>query len=133
MFGTLKGKGDRLLAGVPGAGEPVSGLIFPHVSTDSDYWTGIVVLNTGFGPCALTVEALDNSGTVLQTETPVNPLQPNEKWVLLAKDIFSGGIPAGTTQIRVHGNEPMVGFELWGNLVPQQDYISGISAIPIVE
>ncbi|MCK5878634.1 MAG: M36 family metallopeptidase, partial [Holophagae bacterium] len=133
LFGTLKGKGDRLLAGVPGAGEPVSGLIFPHVSTDSDYWTGIVVLNTGFGPCALTVEALDNSGTVLQTETPVNPLQPNEKWVLLAKDIFSGGIPAGTTQIRVHGNEPMVGFELWGNLVPQQDYISGISAIPIVE
>ncbi|NOY21885.1 MAG: hypothetical protein GXO70_00020 [Acidobacteria bacterium] len=132
LFGTLEGKGDRLLAGVPGASEPVTGLIFPHVSNDPDYWTGIAVLNTGSTSCTLTVEALDNSGTVLQTENPVDLLQPNEKWVLLAKDIFTGGLPVGTTQIRVHGDEPMVGFELWGNLMPQQDYISGISAIPIV-
>ncbi len=132
LFGTLEGKGDRLLAGVPGASDPVTGLVFPHVSDDPGYWTGIAVLNTGATPCTLTVEALDNSGTVLQTENPVDLLQPNEKWVLLAKDIFTGGVPVGTTQIRVHGDEPMVGFELWGNLVPQQDYISGISAMPIV-
>ena len=130
LFGTLEGKGERLLAGVAGAGNPETGLIFPHVSNDPDYWTGIAVLNTGTGPCTLTVDALDDSGSVLKSESLTSLLQENEKWVLLAKDIFSDGLPAGTTQIRVHGDQPLVGFELWGNLFPEQDYISGISAIP---
>jgi hypothetical protein len=132
LFGTLEEKGDRLLAGVPGLSEASTGLIFPHISTDPDFWTGIAVLNTGSAPISLTVEALDDSGTVLQSENPSDFLIPNEKWVLLARDIFAGGIPAGTSQIRVHGNQPMVGFELWGNSVPEQDYMSGISAFPIV-
>ncbi len=131
LFGTLEEKGDRLLAGVPGLSEASTGLIFPHISTDPDFWTGIAVLNTGSAPISLTVEALDDSGTVLQSENP-SDLKPNEKWVILAGDIFASGIPAGTSQIRVHGNQPMVGFELWGNSVPEQDYMSGISAFPIV-
>ncbi len=133
LFGTLEEKGNRLLAGVKGIRQPATGLIFPHVSADPDFWTGIAILNPGSVPATFTINALDNAGNVLQTENSLEPLQPDRKLVFLAKDIFSGGIPADTTQIRIFSDQPILGFELWGNLVPEQDYISGISAIPVVD
>ncbi|NOZ12783.1 MAG: hypothetical protein GXO69_03930 [Acidobacteria bacterium] len=128
LFGTLEQKGDRLLAGVQGGTVPSTDLIFPHVTADPAYWTGIAFVNTAESPCSVTIDALNDSGDILMSLPLENPLNPNGKYVSVAADIFPGGLPEGTTQIRVHGDQTMVGFELWGNLNPRQDYISGMAA-----
>jgi len=74
---------------------------------------------------------MDDQGNVLATvvlpEIPVNG-----KWVSTARELFDGTLPDGCTQIQIHGDTELVGLQLWGNTVPQQDHLSGMLAFPVL-
>ena len=131
LFGTLPESGDRLLAGINAATEPSQGLLFPHIIVEPETWAGIAFVNTGNGPASCTAEALNDAGEVLLTQAIPEDVPVNGRMVSTARDLFGGSVPEGTTQIRVSSNSYLVGFHLWGNLLPQQDYLSGMLAIPL--
>ncbi len=130
LFGTLESQGRRLLAGLNSPIEGYKELIFPHVESNDNYWTGIAFVNIAGDNATVTATAYDNDGKELLTTTISNSFKPNEKYVNTVKNMFNGEVPEGTTYIKVSSTSNIVGFELWGNLTPEQDYISGMLAIP---
>ncbi len=130
LFGTLESQGRRLLAGLNSPIEGHKELIFPHVESNENYWTGIAFVNIGEENATVTATAYDNDGKELLTITISDSFKPNEKYVNTVKNMFNSQVPDGTTYIKVSSTSNIVGFELWGNLTPEQDYISGMLAIP---
>ena len=130
LFGTLESKGRRLLAGLNCPVEGYKILVFPHVESNIDFWTGIAFVNISDQSATITVTAYNNEGKNLGSVQISDSFKPNQKYVSTVKDLFGGNVPEGTTYIKVSSSEKIVGFELWGNLNPQQDYISGMLAIP---
>ncbi|NOZ12782.1 MAG: hypothetical protein GXO69_03925 [Acidobacteria bacterium] len=135
LFGTLDDAGYRLLAGInaPSGGELK--LLYPHVDSSDDFWTGVAAVNIGTETASVTASAYDNTGKLLKTITISDSLAPNQKIVNTVKAFFTNdsddGPPAGTTMVVLESTQPIVGFELWGNLTPEQDYISGMLATPL--
>ena len=130
LFGTLESQGRRLLAGLNSPIEGYKELIFPHIESNDNYWTGIAFVNIGEDNATVTVTAYDNEGKELLIKTISNSFKPNEKYVNTVKNMFDNEVPEGTTYLKVSSTSNIVGFELWGNLTPEQDYISGMLAIP---
>ena len=130
LFGTLESVGRRLLAGINSPIEGYNKLIFPHVESNSDFWTGIAFVNISDETATIEVTAYDNDGKELKTFTLSDSFSPNQKYVATVKSMFDNQVPEGTTYIKVSSTQNIVGFELWGNLTPEQDYISGMLAIP---
>ena len=135
LFGTLDDAGYRLLAGInaPSSGEVK--LLYPHVDSSADFWTGVAAVNIGTEAAVVSAVAYDNSGKLLKTITISDNLAPNQKIVNTVKAFFTDdsndGPPEGTTMVMLESTQPIVGFELWGNLTPEQDYISGMLATPL--
>ncbi len=135
LFGTLDDAGYRLLAGInaPATGELK--LLYPHVDSSDDFWTGVAAVNIGTEAAVVSAVAYDNSGKLLKTITISDNLVPNQKIVNTVKAFFTDdtndGPPDGTTMVILESTQPIVGFELWGNLTPEQDYISGMLATPL--
>ena len=131
LFGTLPDSGDRLLAGLNAATVTANTLLFPHVALTEETWAGIAFINAGDQPAVCSAKAMDDQGNVLATvvlpEIPVNG-----KWVSTARELFDGTLPDGCTQIQIHGDTELVGLQLWGNTVPQQDHLSGMLAFPVL-
>ncbi len=130
LFGTLESVGRRLLAGLNCPVEGHKQLVYPHVESNSDFWTGIVFVNIGQNNGIVEATAYNNEGKALKTIQISTLFKPGEKYVSTVKDMFNSQVPDGTTYIVVDSSENLVGFELWGNLTPEQDYISGMLAIP---
>ncbi len=130
LFGTLESQGRRLLAGLNCPIEGFKKLVFPHVESNSDFWTGIAFVNIDENNAKVEVSAYNDNGKELKTITISDNFKPNEKYVSTVKNMFDGNVPDGTTYLVVSSTQRIVGFELWGNLTPEQDYISGMLAPP---
>jgi len=135
LFGTLEEKGNRLLAGINAPGIGNKSLLYPHVESSDAFWTGIAAVNVGTEAATVTATAYDNTGKILKTITLSDNLVPNQKIVNTAKAFFTdsenSGPPENTSMIVLESDQPIVGFELWGNRTPEQDYISGMLATPV--
>ncbi len=130
LFGTLESQGRRLLAGLNAATEGYKELVFPHVQSNDNFWTGIAFVNIGNNTATVTATAYNNEGKELKTLTISESFNPNQKFVNTVKNMFNNEVPDGTTYIKVSSTQKIVGFEIWGNLTPEQDYISGMLAVP---
>ncbi len=130
LFGTLESQGRRLLAGLNSPIEGYKEIVFPHVQSNSDFWTGIAFVNISGHQTTVEASAYNDSGKLLKKITISDSFKPGEKYVSTVKDMFDNSVPDGTTYIKVSSGYRLVGFELWGNLTPEQDYISGMLAIP---
>lgn len=125
LFGTI-GENNRLLTGINGATGGSAGLLFPHVQVSEDFWTGITFVNVSDTDATVQLTAYGDDGTHLGDSDPF-VVAPNAKKVDVAQNFFTDNqIPEGTTHVVAWSDQPIVGFEIWGNLVPQQDYISGM-------
>ncbi len=130
LFGTQEDAGSRLLAGINGPARGYSALLYPHIESSTDFWTGIVVLNIGTSAGELVASAYDSGGKKLITQV-VNPsINPNQKLVTVVRDLFSVELPEQTAMIYLSCDQPIIGFELWGDLNPQ-NYMSGMLAEPM--
>lgn len=132
LFGTLDTAGYRLLAAINAPSVGSKSILYPHVESSDTFWTGIAAVNIGTAAGTVTATAYDNDGKMLKTITISDNLAPNEKIVNTAKVFFTdnenNGPPEGTTMVVFESDQPIVGFELWGNLTSQQDYLSGMLA-----
>ncbi len=130
LFGTLPSSGNRLLAAIHAPSKGFPALLYPHIESSDEFWTGLVALNTGDMTGELTATAYDESGKELLTEIVKADLMPKQKHVVLAGSVFSTGLPEGTATIVFSCDQPIIGFELWGDNNPQ-NYISGMLAEPM--
>lgn len=130
LFGT-HGEDARLLTGINAATEGAEGLLFAHVEVGENGWTGITFVNISELTATIRLEAYDNDGNNVG-DSPAFELAPYGKVVDLAQNFFDGDVlPTGATYVIAVSDQPILGFELWGNLIPRQDYISGMLASPI--
>ncbi len=137
LFGTLPEKGARLLSGINSVTNPSNTVLFPHILSGEDFWTGIAIINASQTDGTITLAAYSDDGNPLQS-VDLN-INHNEKKVFLVKDVFSGDVAEHTAYIIVSSSLPICGFELTGNLkaeengeiIQRQDYISGLTGISL--
>jgi hypothetical protein len=99
-------------AAVPLMVPPVSHFIYSHVAQDSNYFTGIVILNTNSEPATYTVDVYTKEGAL--TGSFSSQLQPGEK---ISKLLFEL-IPASAGQlggyIEITGDAPLTSIYMLG-------------------
>ena len=138
LFGTLPEKGARLLSGINAAEKGYLKLLFPHVESNSDFWTGIAFINVSDKNATVNLTAYDSSGNILDTKELAN-LSPGAKIVDTVKNLFGTDVSSQCAYIVAESDGEICGFELWGNLtatengetVLRQDYIAGLKAIGV--
>ncbi len=136
LFGTLPEKGARLLSGINAAERGYTKLLFPHVESSENFWTGIAFINISNKNVTVSLKAYNSRGDLLDTKE-ISNLNPGAKIVDTVKNIFGIEISNQCSYIIAESDGEICGFELWGNLtavengetVFRQDYISGVKAI----
>ncbi len=140
LFGTLPEEGARLLSGINAITSPSKKILFPHIQSDNDFWTGIAIINTSEYPSNITLYAYDNEGNLID-QMVFSDINPNAKEVFLVKNIFSQDTIENIGYIVAESDGNMCGFEISGNLtvtengqtVQRQDYIAGLEGINLEE
>lgn len=108
LFGTDDG---NQLAGYSVVNLATTSGVFPKLERSG--WTGIAVVNVGEGPATITLEARNDSGSVVASR--VLTLEPKAKEVLLAENFFPGQNMGSATYVRFTSDQPVVGFQLNGS------------------
>ena len=118
------------MVGVKIAKTASSRLLFPVVRVSEAEWTGLALVNTSPASTASVIyKAYSETGDLLATSGPVT-IPPFGKTVRLAESYFdSGTLPAGTTKLIMEGDQPCIGFELFG--YKDQTGLAGISAVTL--
>ena len=140
LFGTLPEKGARLLSGINAITKPSQKILFPHIESGEDFWTGIAIINPSQNQSNITLKAYDSEGNLLEEANFTN-INPNEKKVFLVKDIFTQQTVENIAYIIAESDGLMCGFEISGNqtaiengeTIERQDYIAGMEGISLNE
>ena len=140
LFGTLPDMGERLLSGINAITRPAQKILFPHIKSGDDFWTGIAVINASQSQSNITLKAYDNLGNLLEEANFTN-INSNEKKVFLVKDIFTQETTENTAYIIAESDGLICGFEISGNqtaiengeTIERQDYIAGMEGINLNE
>ncbi len=100
---------DSQMAGIQLNDRTSTILYFPHIHSDSEWWTGLVIYNPGNSSATLTITPYSATGTVL---TPQNVTVPAEsKYVGFVRDL---DLPADSAWLKVISTRQVTGFELFG-------------------
>jgi hypothetical protein len=97
------------MEGIPITDDTATTLYFPHLPSDSTWWTGIVAYNPSASACTLTITPYRPDGTVLTSIT--RSLAGNEKLSVLATGL---GLPADTGWVEINATSAVTGFALIG-------------------
>jgi photosystem II stability/assembly factor-like uncharacterized protein len=97
------------MEGIPVSDETATTLYYPHLPSDSTWWTGIVTYNPSASACTLTITPYRTEGTML---TPITrSLAGKEKLSVLASGL---GLPADTGWVEINATSAITGFALIG-------------------
>ena len=108
LFGTTA-QGGNYLSGILLRDLLTNVIYYPHVASDSTWWTGIVSYNPANAQCDLTVRPYRADGVALETQT--RQIGPRSKFIGGADSL---GLPEGTAWFSVEASNPVTGFELFG-------------------
>jgi len=104
--------GTRTLDRLGGVGAPGSGaliLYFPHVASDSDWSSRLVLVNTTANTATLSIEGLRDSGASVGYASGVTPLLPKEKVSETIANLF--GAAAGQVKyVKVTSSQELTGL-----------------------
>jgi hypothetical protein len=113
LFGSNDGT-ERRLAGFPAARGATSELHFLNVYADTaSFWTGLAIVNLSDQMATLSYTGFSASGTALTTCQ--RAVGAREKDVILMKNLFTD-VPPDISWIRVKSDQPIAGFQLFGDL-----------------
>jgi len=101
--------GGNILSGITLKEVTDNELYFPHLSSDQQWWTGLVAYNASPVPCDITIAPYTASGTALTSQALT--LEANGKYMGNAKVL---GLPDATAWFKLSGDCPLTGFELFG-------------------
>jgi len=119
-FGT---RDDQTLVTIPMMEEGAGEIVFPYVYISDYYYTGITLINTGFQEANVTLEAYSENGVFLTSQTVT--VGPRAKYVRLVNGIFDYLNANEIRFIRVHSDQELIGFELFGSF-----YDNGLAGLP---
>ena len=92
---------------------------FPHIAHNSQWWTGMVVLNSGDLATSLNWKSYDQTGLLMAENQEETDLEPGGKRVGLVSDFLA--VPGQWVELT--SDQPLLGFELFGQGF---DLMSGI-------
>ncbi len=116
---------DSFLVSVMLTGTPLTNFSFPLVSQDSDYGTGIALLNAGNSAANVTLELWNPSGNLDYSASVVVPAHTRVAQALT--DFFKGMPGYHFANVRVRSDQPLYSFGLL-----YADDLRFISALPAV-
>ena len=117
---------NAFLASVPLSGTPSTNFLFPLVSQDSDYGTGIGLLNPGSSPANVTLELWNPSGWIDYSTSAVVP--PRGQLAKGLTDFFKGMQPYQYANVRIRSDQPLYSF---GSLYALDlHFMSALTAVP---
>ncbi|RZB38000.1 MAG: hypothetical protein SRB2_00346 [Desulfobacteraceae bacterium Eth-SRB2] len=109
LFGSSDSSGDNYLSGILLKDNTTTHIYYPHIASNSTWWTGIVAYNPAVTSCTLTITPFSEDGTSLTPQTIT--LAGKEKYIGTAQSLY---FPDGTAWFRIVASNPITGFELFG-------------------
>ena len=109
LFGSTDNSGNNYLSGILLKDETTTHIYYPHIASDSTWWTGIVAYNPSATSCNLTITPFSESGTSLTPQTI--PLPGKKQYIGLIESL---NFPVGTAWFKIDATSPVTGFELFG-------------------
>ncbi|MBP7866264.1 MAG: immunoglobulin domain-containing protein [Acidobacteria bacterium] len=107
---------------------PTRKAVFPHVSSILGWFTGITFVNTADVPAEVLLSAYAEDGALLAGTAL--PLGPRSKHARQVTEIFPPELDVlSIKSLGVESNQPLLGFELFGN--PQR-HGEGVAGLPLV-
>jgi hypothetical protein len=117
---------NAFLASVVLSGTPLTNFLFPLVSQDSDYATGIGLLNPGSSPANVTLELWNPSGRIDYSTSVVVPARGRLAQALT--EFFKGMQPYQFANVRIRSDQPLHSF---GSLYALNlQFMSALTAVP---
>ena len=87
-------------------------LSYPHITSDQNWWTGIVAFNAGTSSGILTIKPYAEDGSPLSTaEMETFDIGAQERFVRAVSQL---NLPAETAWLAIESTVPISGFELFG-------------------
>jgi hypothetical protein len=109
LFGSTDNSGDNYLSGILLKDETTTNIYYPHIASDSTWWTGIVAYNPSATSCTLTITPFSAGGISLSPQTII--LAGKEKYIGTIQNL---NFPEGTAWFKIGATSPVTGFELFG-------------------
>lgn len=110
-------KGNQYqLAGVPiHPASVVSELCLSQIASDSVWWTGIGIVNTGNIPSDMLFSLFNKDGDLLSTQKHM--LNPNQQFAVTIKDLFGADVSASGTHLKIKSalDQPVNGIYVIGS------------------
>lgn len=123
-FGTRDGRAQTSL---PLFSDGACEWVFPFVAETDPWYTGVTLVGTGSYAGLVRLHAHAENGALLGT-AQVN-LAAGGKYVRLVREIFPGLDPGAIRMVRVTSEQPLVGFELFGNWTSAG--LAGLAGFPL--
>ncbi len=110
LFGSTASSGNQYLSGILLSNATATTLYYPHIASNSYWWTGIVTYNPNNSAATLTITPYDAKGNQLTGTTVTIPA--HGKYVGTATGLQ---LPSGTEWFKAQSTAPVTGFELFGS------------------
>ena len=117
---------DAFLATMELSGTPINNFVFPLISEDSDYGTGIGLLNSGDTPASVRLELWGPAGTLDASSSVTLPA--NAQRALSLSELFPGMQPHRYANVRVWSDQPLHSFALFYS--KDLHFVSTVTAVP---
>ena len=89
-------------------GDSMENFIFPLVSEDSTFQTGVALLNSGDQPANIQLELWGTSGSLDETRSLT--LSPHSRLSQVLTELFPGMMPRRAGNVRIHSDQPLFGI-----------------------
>ncbi|MFZ7111692.1 MAG: hypothetical protein ACOWYE_08410 [Desulfatiglandales bacterium] len=115
LFGSTETSTRNYLSGILLTDDTATDIYYPHVASDTDWWTGIAAYNPADTSTILDITTYDQAGNILDMSNL--PLPAGGKYLGLASELE---FPAETAWFSIHAGVPITGFELFGTTNDKQ-------------
>lgn len=124
LFGSNGGLNKNSLSGVLLKVDTTGSIYYPHIASDSTWWTGVVAYNPTPSACDLAITPYQEDGTMLTPQAL--QIAGNQKYVGSASSL---NLPEASAWLKIDASQPITGFELFGAWSGNQ--LAGYTAVGI--
>ena len=124
LFGSNSSFNENCLSGVLLKVDTTGSIYYPHIASDSTWWTGVVAYNPSPTSCDLAITPYQIDGTMLTPQAL--QIAGNQKYVGSASSL---NLPEASAWLKIDASHPITGFELFGAWSGNQ--LAGYTAVGI--